>query len=222
MLYIGIDFSISSPAYCISDESDIVKIGSLTRSDRTRESLTKNPKKPYHWLSTDLEGFCDLMFLERKSLPSEYSERERVKIDYFTDIVETFWESISSNINGREAKVAMEGLSFSSNGNALIDISMATALLRRKIVDSVGNENFFVFSPTSIKKFAFKGNAKKNELYESFCSVELPGKNTIKIKESLLNNKEEWVTPKGAVNKPIDDLIDSFWISIYLKSLLNE
>jgi hypothetical protein len=116
--------------------------------------------------------------------------------------------------------VAMEGLSFSSNGNSLVDISMATALLRERIISRVGSENFYVFSPTTIKKFAVKGNAKKDELYHSLCGFREDETNLDVFSKMLEENKTEWITGSKAINKPIDDVVDSTWVNLYLKEEL--
>jgi hypothetical protein len=100
---------------------------------------------------------------------------------------------------------------------------MATALIRKKIISRVGVENFYVYSPTSIKKFALKGNAKKDQLYESLCDFKEQEETNLKKFSSILeSNKIEWITPAKAVNKPIDDLVDATWITLYLKSQLKE
>ena len=126
---VGIDFSLNSPAFCILRENQFTW-GSLTRSDRTAESLKKNAKKPYYVLSEDKTEDYVLMFMSKDKMPEDYSERERIKIDYFQELVDEFWSEIENICAGDDIIVAMEGLSFASNGNALIDISMATALLR--------------------------------------------------------------------------------------------
>jgi len=214
MIYVGIDFSLNSPAFCVFDGKKF-SWGSLTRSERTLESLKKGKEKPYSVLSE--ENWIDLVVLSKKELPSEYSERERIKIDYFQELVEFFWQKVESKIpKDTEVVIAMEGLSFASNGNALIDISMATALIRKKIVDKFGSAQFFVFSPTSIKKFAKKGNAKKDELYHAILEKDLPGTNFNRLTNILAANKENWITKSGTVNKPLDDIIDATWICLYL------
>lgn len=213
---VGIDFSLNSPAFCVSKENHFTW-GSLTRSERNRESFMKSTKKPYAVLS-DFPEF-NFLFLDKKKLPDDYTEKERIKIDYFQELVDSFWDSILEICGDDEIVVAMEGLSFASNGNALIDISMATALLRKKIVDHTGSSNFYVFSPTSIKKFALKGNAKKNELYEALINRESTGTNLDKFTKILEENQEEWVTGGGNVNKPLDDMIDATFICLYLNEL---
>ena len=220
MNFVGIDFSINSPAFCCFKDGRYYW-GSLTRSDRSSSSLLKNQKKPFFVL--DSEPDFSLIFLDKADLPSEYSQKERIKITYFMDIVDSLWTEITRIMGDSEFYVAMEGLSFSSNGNALIDISMATALLRKRIIDTVGVEKFYVFSPTSIKKFALKGNAKKDELYEALINFrEETETNLVNFANILETNKEEWVTPSKAVNKPIDDVVDATWITLYLMDTLKE
>ena len=216
---VGIDFSINSPAFCCYKDGKYIW-GSLTRSDRSPESLRKSSKKPFAVLETEKD--FKFIFLDKKELPDNYTGRERIKIVYFLEIVDSFWSSIEEIMGNSDFHVAMEGLSFSSNGNALIDISMATALLRKKIIDRVGVDKFHVFSPTSIKKFALKGNAKKDELYNSLCIYKENETNLAIFANILETNKTEWITPAKVVNKPIDDIVDATWITLYLKKELRE
>jgi len=184
MNLVGIDFSINSPAFCCFKDG-VYTWGSVTRSERSMESLIKNTKKPY-----------------------------------FLNIVDELWDSVKRIMGDSNFSVAMEGLSFSSNGNALIDISMATSLLRERIIKDIGVNSFYVFSPTSIKKFALKGNAKKDELYEALCNFKEDETNLDVFTKMLAHNKEEWVTKAKQVNKPIDDIVDATWINLYLKKEL--
>ncbi len=217
MNLVGIDFSINSPAFCCLKDG-VYTWGSVTRSERSKESLIKNTKKPYYWLDCDPNFTLD--FIEKQDLPEDYSGRERMKIGYFLSIVDGLWDNIKGIMGNSDFSVAMEGLSFSSNGNALIDISMATSLLRERIIREVGVDSFYVFSPTSIKKFALKGNAKKDELYEALCNFKEDETNLEVFTRMLATNKEEWVTKAKQVNKPIDDIVDATWINLYLKKEL--
>jgi hypothetical protein len=210
--YVGIDFSLNSPAFCIERGGDFVW-GSITRSERTLESLSKNADKPYSILSS-LNEF-KILILEKASLPDEYSLQEREKISYYSSLADTFWHLVNVNQDD-DIYVAMEGLSFMSAGNSLIDISMATALIRKKIIDEIGKDRFFVFPPTAIKKFAGKGNFKKHEMYDSLVA----SGRTKEFCELLEQNRNNWITEKLQINKPIDDLVDATWITIFLKDTL--
>jgi Holliday junction resolvasome RuvABC endonuclease subunit len=218
MTYIGIDFSLTSPAFCVLKDGRY-SWGSLTRTDRTAESLRKSKDKPYAVLDGDPD--IDLFFLTRKEMPEEYSARERVKIDYFQDIVDVFWYHIEPFIEGEDVKIAIEGLSFSSNGNALIDISMATALIRKKIVDRIGSKNFYVFPPTAIKKFAGKGNFKKDEMYHALVQkAPTTEGNFSDFTDVISKHSSSWITKSKHVNKPVDDLVDASWICLFLQEIL--
>jgi hypothetical protein len=214
---VGIDFSLNSPAFCCFKNNRYIW-GSVSRSDRTFESLLKNKKKPYFILDSD-DSFV-IKVLKKQEFTTEYSAREREKMDYFLEVVEVLWSSILEVMGDEPFHVAMEGLSFSSNGNSLVDISMATALLRERIMDRIGSENFYVFSPTTLKKFAVKGNAKKDELYHSLYNLREDETNLNVFCKILEENKTEWITPAKAINKPIDDVVDSTWVNLYLKEEL--
>ena len=217
MHLVGIDFSLNSPAFCCFKNNKYTW-GSISRSDRTLESLLKNKKKPYFILDSN-DNFV-IKVLEKQEFTTEYSAREREKMGYYLEIVEVFWSSVLEIMGNEPFHVAMEGLSFSSNGNSLVDISMATALLRERIIGKIGSENFYVFSPTTIKKFAVKGNAKKDELYHSLCNFKEDETNLNVFSKILEENKTEWITGAKAINKPIDDVVDSTWVNLYLKEEL--
>ena len=217
MHLVGIDFSLNSPAFCCFKNNKYTW-GSISRSDRTLESLLKNKKKPYFILDSN-DNFV-IKVLEKQEFTTEYSAREREKMGYYLEIVEVFWSSVLEIMGNEPFHVAMEGLSFSSNGNSLVDISMATALLRERIIGKIGSENFYVFSPTTIKKFAVKGNAKKDELYHSLCNFKEDETNLNVFSKILEGNKTEWITGAKAINKPIDDVVDSTWVNLYLKEEL--
>jgi hypothetical protein len=213
MTYIGIDFSLTSPAFCVCKDGKY-SWGSLTRTDRTPESLRKSKDKPYAILDEYPE--FDLFFLEKRELPDDYSKKERAKIAYFQELVGIFWNRILEHAELDNVYIAMEGLSFMSAGNALIDISMATALIRKKIIDSIDSERFYVFSPTEIKKFAGKGNFKKDEMYDSLIA----SKRIPLLCDILEKNRNNWITPSLQINKPVDDLVDATWITLFLKDTI--
>jgi len=219
-VYIGIDFSLNSPAFCLYKNKKYIW-GSLTRSDRTPDSLLKNKENPFYILN-EAPDF-KLLFLKRKEISDNYTEKERSKIIYYLELIDLFWSEIEGLLEKNDIiYIAIEGLSFSSNGNALIDISMATALLRYKIINRISPDNFYVFPPTEIKKFAKKGNAKKYELYEELINYKQDGTNLNKLSIILENNKNKWITSKLNINKPIDDIVDATWITIYLIKKINE
>ena len=118
--------------------------------------------------------------------------------------------------------VGMEGLSFGSSGNSLIDISMTTALIRAGIVKKINPENFYIISPSAIKKYAVKGNAKKDELYHTLLDKR---KYDVRLKPLLTvleENKDAWVKGPKKVENPCSDIIDATWISLFLEDNLEK
>ena len=164
------------------------------------------------------------MILKNKELDKskEYHIREREKISNFVSLANEIKDAIIESIaEGDDVYIGMEGISFGSPGNSLIDISMLTGILRSEILKILGNDSgrFFVFSPTAIKKFAGKGNFKKIEMYDSLCSqTEINSDFITLIKEK----KEMMVTKSGTVKKPTEDIIDSIWVAKFLKSELEK
>jgi len=128
---------------------------------------------------------------------------------------ELIMESIKDDIND-ETYIGMEGISFGSTGNSLIDISMATGIVRKSLVERISNDvdRLFIFSPSSIKKFAGKGNFKKIEMFDAILKESEIDSEFIK---TIGSNREACVTPKGVVKKPIEDMVDSIWICKFLK-----
>jgi hypothetical protein len=160
------------------------------------------------------------MILKNKELDKskEYHIREREKISNFVSLANEIKDAIIGSIaDGDDVYIGMEGISFGSPGNSLIDISMLTGILRSEILKILGNDSgrFFVFSPTAIKKFAGKGNFKKIEMYDSLCSQTEVNSDFITL---IKEKKEMMVTKGGTVKKPTEDIIDSIWVARFLKN----
>ena len=65
-----------------------------------------------------------------------------------------------------------------------------------------------------------KGNAKKNELYETILLKS--DKRLEKIQKVLNENKDQWIKGSKDVVAPCNDLIDSIWISLFGEDFLTE
>jgi Holliday junction resolvasome RuvABC endonuclease subunit len=123
-------------------------------------------------------------------------------------------EELGQLIN-REEKVicVIEGISFGSKGNALVDISQATGMLKQKIVDEILSgdaDRFFVFSPSELKNaIGAKGNANKLDIFNKFISDPI----LEKVRDSDLYQliiTENWIVKDSKVASPIIDMIDSY------------
>jgi hypothetical protein len=116
----------------------------------------------------------------------------------------------------------MEGLSFGSSGNSLIDISMTTALIRSAIVKKIDPNNFFVLSPTTVKKFALKGNSKKDELYNTLLETRSEDSRLVPLIKELKEYKDKWVKGPNKVETPCSDIIDATWIALFVEENLEK
>jgi hypothetical protein len=159
--------------------------------------------------------------IEKERADGEYWEVERKKIENFLVIADSFMKMIKPHID-EETVVFMEGISFGSSGNSLIDISMCTALIRERLVDVVGFERLNIYSPTAIKKFALKGNAKKDELYQALLDKYSEDNLLSPLIEPLKQNQDLWIKKSKEVETPCSDIIDATWISLYGKQILGE
>lgn len=214
-IFIGIDLSLNSTGICIIRE-DRNKIVSIFKTENNIEKIFT--RDDHFSLLNNCEEVNIILEPKSKQEEAEYHIRERSKISSFIRLTDLIINSIENEI-GEETYIAMEGISFGSTGNSLIDISMATGILRKELIERLGRntDNFFVFSPTAIKKFAGKGNFKKIDMFDAIIKESDFDSEFINI---LRNNREMCVTPKGIVKKPIEDMIDSVWVARFLKSVV--
>jgi len=215
---LGIDFSLNSPAWCLLTP-DGSKWGTFHRTTKKIDRMMAGDSSPFRIFSEN--PHFSVKVIEKFKLEGEYFEVEKKKIVNFIEISHEFTSMIEPHIDS-QTKVFMEGISFGSSGNSLIDISMATALVRKRLVEIVGFENLNIYSPTSIKKFALKGNSKKDELYVALLDKYSDNKNLEPLIRILEQNKEIWIKKNKEVETPCSDLIDATWISLFGKHILGE
>lgn len=215
---IGIDFSLNSPGFCILTETDCKWI-SLHRTTNIIDKMLKKDGSPFKVLGDN--GTVSINIIQKKEFTGEYHDKERQKIlnaIYFSEIA---LDLLDPYLN-QNSIVGMEGLSFGSSGNSLIDISMTTALIRAGVVKRINPDNFYVISPTTLKKFAVKGNAKKDELYKALLEKK---SEDIRIKpflKLLSEYKDTWIKGAGKVENPCSDIIDATWICFFLDENLEK
>lgn len=216
MKFIGIDFSLNSPSICIIHKDDMQLI-SVTRDEHEEEWFLKKKKNPYPLLG-EMDS-ARLIFEDKLKIPTEYSARERTKQAIFDQITDSVINIILEYVDPKteDLYVAMEGIAFGAKGNSLIDLSMATCLLRDKLTKRITTlDQFYVFSPGTVKKFAGKGNYKKWEMYNALIESEIEILKNSEYVKMLKENEIEFVLPSKTVKKPLDDLNDSVWVALSL------
>jgi len=216
---IGIDFSPNSSGFCIL-KKDSCKLISVIRTSNVISKM-------YLKEGSAIKTFKDLELVSINIIPkknfnnNEYHIKEKEKmidsINFSNFILELLNPYLDEN-----TYISMEGLSFNSSSNFLIDVSMTTSLIRSKIIEKINPNNFFVFSPTTIKKFVIKGNAKKDLLYTIFIEKKKDDLRFSKIIQILTENKDKWIKSSKKVEIPCSDIIDSIWLSLFLEENLEK
>ncbi len=110
--------------------------------------------------------------------------------------------------------MAIEGFSFGSTGNRLAQLSGYQYLFRYMMYADCNMQpaNFYVYAPMTVKATAGKGNFKKEQMIEAFLNDTDTGLQATAFWKALKNAPAEFQNKKGAWHKPIDDLIDSYWV----------
>lgn len=202
MTYIGIDFSMNSTALTVVQDNS-------TYFYNFTKDLPKNKTeelKKYNIGVIKLEHQTSLEFSENENIKLEYAIRLS---DEILKVVESFESSF----------VAIENFAYSMVGRSTLDISGFQYILRYKLRNSEKVKNIFYFQPSEIKKFALKGNSNKNQLILQYLKNSYVNDltNLLTSENNLFKKKD-----KEEFSKPIDDLVDSFFIVNYLKSKIGE
>lgn len=212
MSTLGIDFSIKSPAATL-------KTGDLyTFYTFARNTAVKDPVV----LSLQAAGVITNIYKNEPILPkkSTIAERERSSLEdaymLIPGIVQWFSNlSISS--------YAIEGFSFASTGNRLAQISGYQWVLRWEFLKmGVDFDNFWIFAPMTIKATAGKGNFKKEDMIAAFLNSEDEILKKTGLWKAMTSQPQLFQNKKGAWEKPIDDIADSYFVLKTLEKTLKE
>jgi Holliday junction resolvasome RuvABC endonuclease subunit len=137
-------------------------------------------------------------FLKDKSEFKNDIERFSYVSDFFIDVIK------SNNIKN----ICLEGYSMGSRNGLVFNIAEHTGILKYKLLQ-LGIDPI-IASPKTVKKFASgTGNATKEIMLQNF---EEKFKNKIDIRIALGYNKVK-------VESPISDIVDSYYIALYGKTL---
>ena len=96
--------------------------------------------------------------------------------------------------------------------NSLIDLASASSILKSDIIDRFDVKEMEVYAPTTIKKFAGKGNMSKLDMWEAFLCLETLNQSELfKFCQQFKGDKK--------IMKPLDDLVDAYYLLEYVNSL---
>jgi Holliday junction resolvasome RuvABC endonuclease subunit len=208
MTIVSIDFSILYPGVCICKDFKEFKWFSVVN--------TKIRKIDQENLECLVQNYPNLSLKKtstiRKTHP-EYHITERTKLVNYQELISILITEILNQVKDEEVVVVLEGISFGSKGNSLVDISQATGILKHELLTKVlkGNsERFFIFSPSELKNaIDCKGNANKMDIFNKFKDDPI----IEAVKSSHLYqavNNEKWIVQGDKILSPIIDMVDSY------------
>lgn len=207
MTIVSIDFSILYPGICICKDFKEFKWLSVVN--------TKLRKADQENLDYLLKNYPNIRIEKtntvRKTHP-EYHITERVKLINYQELISKIITEVLHEVGDDEVIVAIEGISFGSKGNSLVDISQSTGILKHELLTRVLKNNadrLFIFSPSELKNaIGCKGNANKMDIFNQFKSE--PQIEEIKSSDLYRAvNTEKWIVQGDKILSPIIDMVDS-------------
>jgi len=220
MNFVAIDFSLNSPGICIyNDGTKRFHFISYIKD----KSGTKKEQK----LQEEIGMLDDVTLVKQPdfSVSKEYSSKELLKIRRYNVMSDEILKLVLDHTDPKDNFIiSFEGSSYGSKQgtNNIIDMASGAAILKNKFLNELKPLDIQTIAPTSIKKFAGKGNMNKRELWNSFVE------NRIAV-ESLKTSQffkfcDGLVDPEDKkVPKPFDDLVDAFFLCYmsYINTLEN-
>jgi len=202
MILLGIDFSIKSTAVTLK-RKDSYTFYTFARNSVAKEDVFIS--LDHH--NVKVKTLQDEPGLNKKALTAD---RERSSLE---DIKILVPHILSEFKDYNITHYAIEGFSFGSTGNRLAQISGYQWILRWEL-DKMGipSSNFWTFAPLTVKSVAGKGNFSKEQMISAFINSEDPLLQKNKFWSALKNSPETFQNKKGVFLKPVDDIIDSWWV----------
>lgn len=209
MIHIGIDFSLNSPAVCIKKHDSTYRfISFFNFGDRDWES--KKIPKAFE-LHRDLSDNDTILAVpyNRQVGSKDFLESQREKLIDGKTMAELIVNHLVAFYGTSSVKIALEGFSYGSTGNSFIDIIQYNTFLRSLMLDTYSAKNIYIVQPSHVKKLAGKGNANKHFMAKAFQDNVL---NDTELEKTKLWN---WAKDKDfseKIPKPVDDMIDSYFV----------
>lgn len=208
MNYLAVDFSLNSPGVCLYNDKSkkyhfiaYMKPGTGTKKDQK--------------LQEEMSLLKDVTLVSQPdfSKEEEFSSVELAKIKRYDRMADDIINLVlQDSFEGDGFTIAFEGTSYGSKmgTNNMIDMAAGAAILKLKLLKTLMPEDLMTVAPTTIKKFAGKGNMNKSQLFEVFFNNGIGDENLEKspfygwIKSQDFGKK---------IPKPIDDLVDAFFLA---------
>ena len=213
MYIVGIDPSLSSTAISIYKDGEYKLFN------------YNNKKSNYVWFK-DTNDLIDYTHHEYV-IGKDFSASEVEKIKIYDEVTSNVVDNIKYNIGQEEAKIYMEGYSYSSKGK-IIDLVAFSTLIRYKL-SKIPNTELFIIPPSSLKKYVgeFVYEKDKKGVYRNDEGKAAGSFDKKDMMIALLNlnidcpyidylneNRYVLLKPKN-IPKPFDDVNDSIILTYY-------
>jgi len=214
MIILGIDPSLNSTALTI------YKDGKYSFYNYT------NNKPNYKWIK-EVNDCVNFKFHEYTD-NDDFSESEVAKLTIYDEVTNKIIQDIIDFIQDEDAKIFIEGYSYSSAQGRLIDLVTFSTLLRFKLIHR-SNVQLHVIPPSTLKKSISDmvyvkdkkgvsrddngkagGSFDKKDMMVALLKLEIdePYTNYLKLRQ------EDLLKPKN-ISKPFDDINDSLLLTCY-------
>jgi hypothetical protein len=213
---IGIDFSLNSPAIVVKKE-DSYKWLICNHSPKKIKPESVEYKRLKEFTNFDN---TQLHIFERL-VDKDYAANETLKMHNAHEIAKLInFYCISQGGGDITIDIGIEGYSYGSSGNSLIDIITYSSILRDRLCKSIHEgyiKSFTVLTPSQIKKHAGKGNFSKVEMFDSFINVEDKILKNDKFFHYITSNVDKIRVLKKndtiEIKSPFNDLVDAYYIT---------
>jgi len=197
-IFIGIDFSLKSPAICIYKNGHYKWLSHCSK--------VESPKKEVI-IQEDVALLSDVNMLYQDDLllGTDYSSNDRANMSNYRNHASELMSILISEISYKEMNecsfhFGFEGYSFNSfsQSNNIIDIVAATTTFKNTIYDIFHDTEFSVdiMAPISIKQYAGYSKLDKVDMFDIFtCQQHF-------VKEKWAEAIEKDFEKKGAKGKP--------------------
>jgi hypothetical protein len=213
MNFLAVDFSLNSPGICLyNDKSKKYHFISYIKP----KSGTKAELK----LQEELSLLGDVTLINQPDFTNNesFSSAELLKVKRYDKMADDIINLVLQNsFEGDGFIIAFEGTSYGSNGgtNNMIDMAAGAAILKLKLLKTLNPEDILTVAPTTIKKFAGKGNMNKLQLFDCFQ------RNV--IEDPILAKSPLWKIVKDLevgkkIPKPLDDLVDAYFLVAFVSN----
>jgi len=250
-VFIGIDFSLKSPAICIFKDGCYKWLSQCSKVEKPKKDIITQD---------EVKDLSDVFIIYQDELltGTDYSTRDSADIINYRRHASVLMTLLLGEITDKELKTCefhfgFEGYSFNSfsNSNNIIDIVAATTTFKNKIHDVFADTKYTVdiMAPISIKQFAGYSKFDKVDMFDIFTGQQ----DYVKEKWADVISKDyekkvakgkpsvfKWdyndvglngpfyeyccsyeinrSVKKPKVPKPIDDMIDAYFVCCLLKA----